>query len=136
MKKIVKEVDEYTLEMKDVIVDDDGVVERPATTEEVFLKALNCDPEEFSKRYLAYKKAKEKFDKLYEPFKAEILKIYETDKELPKTIRVGGGVKITYVSPSTRTTIDSKKLKEEEPELAKKFSKTTNVSATLRLEDI
>ena len=31
---------------------------------------------------------------------------------------------------------DSKKLKEEEPELAKKFTKTTDVNATIRIEGI
>ena len=52
---------------------------------------------------------------------------------MPKSIVVGGA-KLTYVSPSTRTTVDTKKLKEEEPELAKKYSKTSLVSATIRLE--
>ena len=43
---------------------------------------------------------------------------------------------ISYVAPSTRETLDSKKLKEEEPELAKKFTKTSNVSASVRLEEV
>jgi predicted phage-related endonuclease len=54
---------------------------------------------------------------------------------MPKTITIGG-TKLTYVSPSIRNTIDSKKLKEEEPELAKKYTKATNVSATVRIETI
>ena len=45
-------------------------------------------------------------------------------------------MKLTYVSPSERKTIDSKKLKEEEPEIAKKFTKTTNVKASVRIEEV
>ena len=41
---------------------------------------------------------------------------------------------MTYVSPSTRTIVDTKKLKEEEPDIAKKFTKTSTVKATIRLE--
>ena len=96
---------------------------------------LNCDAEEFYKKYDAYKKAKLEFEEIYEPFKAQLLNLYENNNNLPKSIVVGGA-KVTYVSPSKRTTIDSKKLKEEEPELAKKFEKTTEVKATLRLEGI
>ena len=82
-----------------------------------------------------YKTAEENFKKLYEPFKANIIKLHEQRPDLPKSV-MAGGVKVTYVSPSTRTTIDSKKLKEEEPELAKKFTKTSNVSASVRLEEV
>lgn len=40
---------------------------------------------------------------------------------------------ITYVEPSTRETIDSKRLKEEHPELAKKYVKTSTVKASVRI---
>lgn len=43
---------------------------------------------------------------------------------------------MTYVSPSTRSSIDSKKLKEEEPAIAEKFTKTTNVTASVRIEEL
>ena len=67
--------------------------------------------------------------------KKYIYHLKKTHKDLPKTIIVGG-TKLTYVSPSTRNTIDSKKLKEEEPELAKKFTKTSNVRATVKIEEV
>ncbi len=95
--------------------------------------ALNCDPKEFSKKYKAYKKAEEEFNKLYEPIKEQIINIYSKAQEYPNTFMIDD-VKVTYVSPSVRTGIDSKKLKEEEPEIAKKFTKLTSVSASLRLE--
>lgn len=99
------------------------------------LSTLNCEPEEFFNKYEAYKKAEAEFKELYEPFKENMLKLYEAEPTLPKGVVVGG-VKVTYISASTRSTIDSKKLKEEEPEIAKKFTKTSNVSATLRIDGI
>lgn len=142
MAKIIKMIDEDTLEMKDVVIDDDGEVDvgdlTPRESEELadlFLGALDCDPGEFGEAYKKYKAAEEDFKKLYEPFKDNLIKLHEQRPDLPKSI-FAGGVKVTYVSPSMRTTIDSKKLKEEEPELAKKFTKTSKVSASVRLESI
>ena len=99
------------------------------------MSTMNCDPEEFAKKYNAYKRAEAKFREVYEPFKQKLLDLYKEAPDFPKTIIIGN-IKATYVSPSVRTAIDSKKLKEEEPEIAKKFTKTTEVNATLRLEDI
>lgn len=42
-------------------------------------------------------------------------------------------IKITYVAPTTRTAIDSAKLKKEMPEIAEKYAKTSNVKASLRI---
>lgn len=95
---------------------------------------LNCDKEEFYQKYKAYKKAEKEFKDIYEPFKENLLNLYETEPVMPKNI-VLGGVQLTYVSSSTRMTIDSKKLKEEEPELVKKYTKPTNVKASIRLEE-
>lgn len=50
------------------------------------------------------------------------LKSFETDR-----------VKLTYVLPSERTTIDSAKLKKELPEIAEQYSKTTKVAPSLRI---
>ena len=94
---------------------------------------LNCSSEEFFEKYTAYQQAELAFKELYEPFKEKLLELYVKESELPTTIIIGG-VKLTYVSPSVRNTIDSKKLKEEEPELAKKFTKTTPVKATIRID--
>lgn len=99
----------------------------------LILPILNCTPEEFHKTYKAYKAAEEKFNKIYLPFKENLIKLHETNKEVPNTISIDG-VKLIYVSPSVRTTIDTKKLKEEEPDLIKKFSKITNVKASIRID--
>lgn len=47
---------------------------------------------------------------------------YETDK-----------LKVTYVAPSTRTTIDSTRLKKEQPAIADQYSKTSTTKASLRI---
>ena len=43
-------------------------------------------------------------------------------------------IKITYVAPTTRTTIDSARLKEDHPEIAEEYSKTSSVSASVRIK--
>lgn len=137
MKKIVRYVDEDTLEIMEKIIDD-GKTE-PATdvdqTVALFEQALgDCDAEEFGKRYMELKAAEKAFNEVYEPFKANLIDLHEKHPTLPKSVVVGNA-KLTYVSPSTRTSIDSKKLKEEEPSIAEKYSKTTNVKASIRLSD-
>lgn len=139
MAKTIKMVDEDTLEIKEVVIEDEEAAETEELTAErveeltdIFLGALGCDSSEFGDAYRKYKTAEEEFKKLYEPFKENLIKLHEQQCDLPKTV-IAGGVKVTYVSPSTRTTIDTKKLKEEEPELAKKFTKTSKVSASVRL---
>ena len=136
MKEKVTVVNEDTLEMKTV------ETKKSLSEEKQFNDivnqisgALNCDIEDFYQKYNAYKKAEEEFNNLYEPFKSKLIEMYENTPSLPKSLIIGG-VELTYVAPSTRNIIDSKKLKEEEPELAKKFTKTTNVKASIRLKGV
>lgn len=138
-KKIIK-IDEDTFEITEmyVEVEDEKVVEEAtgdAITDfaDALRSAMGCTTDEFYDKYTAYKNAEAEFKSVYEPLKAEVIKLHET-QNLPKIVIVGGA-KLTYVSPSTRSTIDSKKLKEEEPEIAKKFTKTSQVGATVRIED-
>ena len=42
-------------------------------------------------------------------------------------------LKITYVAPSSRTSVDSKKLEKEEPEIYKKYIKTTTVAGSIKI---
>lgn len=99
------------------------------------ISVLNCKPEEFAKKYSKYKKAKAEFEEMFEPVKDAIIQVHAGRTDLPKSIIIGG-VELTYVSPSVRNSIDSKKLKEEEPELAKKFTKATTVNASVRINGI
>ena len=43
-------------------------------------------------------------------------------------------LKITYVEPTTRETIDSKKLKAELPAVAAKYTKISQVKGSVRIE--
>lgn len=44
-----------------------------------------------------------------------------------------GGLKISYVKGYTKSTLDSTRLKKEMPEVADKYTKTTNVSPTIKI---
>lgn len=140
MKKKIIKIDEDTFEITEmyVEVEDEKVVEE-ATGDAIIdfadalRSAMGCTSDEFYEKYQAMKKAEADFKEIYEPLKAKVIELHET-QNLPKNVIVGGA-KLTYVSPSTRSTIDSKRLKEEEPEIAKKFTKTSQVGATVRIED-
>ena len=59
--------------------------------------------------------------------------LYDTmGKEGVKTVD-RGKLKITYVAPSSRTSVDSKKLEKEEPEIYKKYVKTTTVAGSIKI---
>lgn len=42
-------------------------------------------------------------------------------------------LKVTFVEETTRTSIDSAKLKKDYPDIAEKYSKTSKVSASVRI---
>ena len=59
--------------------------------------------------------------------------LYDTmEKEGIKTVD-RGNMKITYVAPSSRTSVDSKKLEIEKPEIYKKYVKTTTVEGSIKI---
>ena len=41
---------------------------------------------------------------------------------------------VTYTAPTTRTSIDSSKLKKELPDVFSKYSKTSNVQSSIRIK--
>lgn len=141
MKKKIIKIDEDTFEITEMYIDveDTDIIEE-ATSDvvddfaEALRNAMGCTADEFYDKYKKMKDAETEFKAVYEPLKAEVIKLHET-QNLPKNVIVGGA-KLTYISPSTRNTIDSKRLKEEEPEIAKKFTKTSQVAATVRIEGI
>ena len=61
-------------------------------------------------------------EKLIEAMEKHNVKKFENDS-----------VKFVYVEPTTRTSVDSTKLKKEQPELYEKYSKISNVSASVRI---
>lgn len=60
--------------------------------------------------------------KLVEAMEAYGVKSFENDY-----------IKMTYVAPTTRSTIDSTRLKKDHPEIVEQYSKTSSVSASVRV---
>ena len=104
--------------------------------DDVLKNIIPCSPDKFHRVYKEYKDAEKRFLKLYEPLKSNLLEMYEKDSNnvLPKHITITEGMSLTYVEPSIRNTIDNKKLQEEEPTIAKKYTKSTIIKASLRLK--
>ena len=73
------------------------------------------------------KKALEEQDKQIRKQLTDVMSLYGV-KNVDNDI-----LKITYIAESTRTTIDSAKLKKDYPDIAEKYSKTSKVSATVRI---
>lgn len=61
-------------------------------------------------------------EKLVEAMEAYDVKSFENDQ-----------IKMTYVAPTTRSTIDSTRLKKDHPDIVEQYSKTSNVSASVRV---
>ena len=74
--------------------------------------------------------AKKEAEQSFKSMKAAIMdemvkrgiKSFETD-----------GIRLTYMLPQERNTIDADRLKKEQPEIAKQYSKTTTTAASLRI---
>ena len=61
-------------------------------------------------------------EKLVEAMEMYGVKSFENDQ-----------IKMTYVAPTTRSTINSTKLKKDHPDIAEQYTKTSNVSASVRV---
>ena len=71
-------------------------------------------------------KMKAKEDEL----KEELLKVMEENGLLGIEL---GNLKITYRKPSTRTALDTTRLKSEKPELYEEYSKTSEVKSSISI---
>jgi len=92
--------------------------EKLAALRQIEMEIANCE-----QKVKEYKVEQERIkDGLLEIMKAHNVKKYEGDL-----------IMLTYVAPSTRTSIDSKKLKEELPDIYEQFSKTSDVKESLRI---
>ena len=94
---------------------DDNKISQIASLEQV-IKNLDQQKKEVQAKQEELKKA------LIQEMEERNLKTFEKN-----------GVKITYVAPGTRITLDSKGIKEKYPNIYKEFSKTSETSASLRI---
>lgn len=84
----------------------------------------------FMEEYKEFKKLQLKME-LAEKELKETLK--EKMQELGKTSLIKDGISIIYKKPSTRTSIDTTRLKTELPEIYESYSKTSDVSASITI---
>lgn len=98
------------------------------------LKIVNNEiqiAEQFLQDFKKLAKAKLEFEKLEKKVKDEFKEkmeeygIKKFDNEL---------FTVTYVAPTTRQSIDTKKLKELHPRIAKKCTKTSDVKSSVRIK--
>ena len=84
----------------------------------------------FINEYKEFKKLQLKMD-LAEKELKEILK--EKMQETGKTSIIKDGISVIYKKGTTRTSIDTKRLKEELPEIYESYSKTSDASASISI---
>lgn len=94
--------------------------------------AKDLMPKDFVKKYKQMKKLEAEIKEAEDKFKENLIQMFESIPALETNTVALDGLKFTYVSPSTRTSVDSKKLKEEYPEIYTKVTKTSNVKSSIR----
>lgn len=89
---------------------------------------------EFTKKVIEFEKLKKEIEYQESLLKEQLLEIMP---KLEKTSVITDGLAIIYKKGSVRNTLDSKKLKEELPDIYQEYSKTseTSPSITIRVSD-
>lgn len=82
----------------------------------------------FIKEYQQFQRLKLEIELKEKEFKEELKEAME---EVGKTEILLDGFSATYRKGTTKTTIDSKRLKAEMPEIAEKYSKTSEVGSSI-----
>ncbi len=89
-------------------------------------------PETFVKDYKKLKKLQDELSKTEAEIKTKLLQMFKEHPEMDNKTVSMDGLKFTYVKPFNRTTVDSKKLQEEWPDVYKKVTKTSLVKDTIK----
>lgn len=87
--------------------------------------------EEIVNKIVVFNKKKLEMDLIEKDLKEKLKEAMETNN-IFETVNLGE-LKISYRKASTRTGIDSKKLKEELPDIYEEYSKTSNVSSSISI---
>lgn len=124
----VRKIDKETIETL-LYCDQNGlpfIVEKPANVEEAIKKLSDLE------QIIIVQKAEiEAIEKRQEDLKAFLLE--QMEKAGVKKWETGN-IAVTYVAPSTRVTIDSKRLKDEQPEIYNSYAKITETKQSLRVK--
>lgn len=94
--------------------------------------AKDLMPKDFVKKYKQMKKLQAELDEMENSFKQNLIQMFESIPELETNSVSLDGLKFTYTKPYTKTSVDSKKLKEEYPEIYNKVTKTSNVKSSIK----
>lgn len=94
--------------------------------------AQSMIPKTFAKKFKQLKKAQDELAAIENDIKEKLKVMFESIPELETNSVTVDGIKFTYVGPSKRKTVDSKKLQEEYPEIYKKMLKESNVKSSIR----
>lgn len=81
---------------------------------------------------ISYKKRLKEMEERKAEISSKVLEEFE--KDASKEPIENDKLKITYVKPSVRTSIDKDALQEKYPEIAKEFEKETTVKASIRIK--
>lgn len=87
--------------------------------------------EEIVNKIVVFNKKKLEMDLIEKELKEKIKEAME-ENNIFETINIGE-LKISYRKSSIRTTVDSKKFKEELPDIYEEYSKKSNVSSSISL---
>ena len=89
-------------------------------------------PEQFAKDYKKMKKLQEELNRTEAIIKEKLLTMFESIPDREQNSVSMDGLKFTYVGPTKRKTVDTKKLEEEWPEIYKKVLRESNVKSQIR----
>ena len=134
-EKYYDDTNEYTIKEFDELVPKD--IQLPLVTDLTTEQALDdfargIIPEKFAKEYKKMKKLQEQITRTENMIKDKLIEMFEKQPELDKKYVAVDGLKFTYVGPSQRNTVDTKKLKEEYPEIYKKVATKSSVKSQIR----
>lgn len=88
--------------------------------------------EETIKKLRDYAEIQLEADMFMKELKENLLNLMESNG-IQESFEVGG-LKVSYKKPSQRTTLDSKKIKEDLPDIYDKYSKTSDVKSSVSLD--
>lgn len=102
-----------------------------AFSEETALLTMKKDAAEVIKAIADLTIQKKKIEEQEKGMRAQLIKAME---QYGVKKFESDSVTFTYTAPTTRNSIDSAKLKKELPDVAAKYTKTSNVSASVKIE--
>ena len=132
-EKYYNDENEYTLEEFKKIVPRD--IQVPLFVEDTRIVKVNNGEitvaEEVVNKIVEFNKKKLEMDLIEKDLKEKLKEAMETNN-IFETVNLGE-LKISYRKASTRTTVDSKKLKEDLPDIYEEYSKTSDVSSSISI---